>query len=105
MGVYIKGMTLDQFEMNNCDDCFMEYYCECGQHIDGYSMNGGRPTFCPLVEVKEPHGRLIDAEIVSSAIADVYDIFIKNNGKVTQKSMDCLIASTVDSKTIIEAEK
>lgn len=84
MGVYLKGMNKDTFDL----------------------IVGSVFTFPKgVVEVKEPHGRLIDAEIVSSAIADVYDIFIKNNGKVTQKSMDYLIASTVDSKTIIEAEE
>lgn len=62
MGVYIKGMSLKDLEIENCDSCCISFYCEFDQHIDGYSMKGGRPTSCPLVEVPEHHGRLVDAD-------------------------------------------
>ena len=49
MNILIKGMEMPK----NCDDCFLDYYCEKCEHIDGYQMTGGRPYNCPLVEQEE----------------------------------------------------
>lgn len=50
MGVYIKGVE----KPKSCGECFVgrRFMCE---HV--YSFED-----CPMVEVPEPHGRLIDAD-------------------------------------------
>lgn len=48
----------------NCDDsCWGELSGECpwSVHIDGYTMDGGRPRNCPIIcEVPDKHGDLVD---------------------------------------------
>lgn len=67
MGVYIKGVEAPE----DCRDCGLEmYYMHCGQSRcratnrelarDYKPLPEGKPDWCPLVEVKEPHGDLID---------------------------------------------
>lgn len=62
MGVYIKGMDMPK----SCNDCALLYDCfACmllGKDIDWGTSDKERLPDCPLVEVKEPHGRLIDAD-------------------------------------------
>lgn len=69
MGIYIKGLEVPK-------DC---QYCPCckwkrnGDGILGCRVknnyftemelcHGEKPSWCPLTEVPEPHGRLIDAD-------------------------------------------
>ena len=89
MGVYIKGMSMPK----NCHQCF--YFasgCKCNKH------NNGRPNDCPLVEVKTPHGRLIEAEMVK---AKSFRYLLRNgleSGRlVFWRNID-------DAPTIIESE-
>ena len=51
--VLIRGMEMPE----RCGQCFLRVG-NCKQRI--YMEH--RPKDCPLVEVKEPHGRLIDAD-------------------------------------------
>ena len=55
MGVYIKGMEMPKC-CNNCDFNVICNYANGGAH---------RPKGCPLVEVKTPHGRLVDADALA----------------------------------------
>lgn len=59
MGIYIKGMKMPKY----CDNCLftIDDGCMFNNLID---VDTGNAVFddCPLVEVKEPHGRLIDAD-------------------------------------------
>lgn len=69
MGVYVKDATAPK----NCTGCIAVHYymsmvgdagmlCEVtGLSMDDY-YSDGRPDWCPLIEVPEPHGRLIDAD-------------------------------------------
>lgn len=61
MGVFIKGMEMPK----NCADCKLIVYAD-GTYVCPFSgimvLNIGRQDDCPLVEVKTPHGRLIDAD-------------------------------------------
>ena len=58
MGVYIKGMEMPE-------DCFTcplkeEGFCNL---TNAYASNINKiNSDCPLIEVPEPHGRLIDAD-------------------------------------------
>lgn len=70
MGVYIKGMEMPK----HCYDCifYLNRYDEDGEWLPsicvttqliseaGCTLN--RASYCPLVEIPEPHGRLIDAD-------------------------------------------
>lgn len=52
MGTYIKGMKTPK----DCNSCFLDIYDR-----QTYCHNGDK-TLCPLIEVKTPHGKLIDVE-------------------------------------------
>lgn len=64
MGVYIKGMEMP----NCCEQCFLVSECKC-RHYEVLTVDGDYITRlvkddCPITEVPEPHGRLIDADAV-----------------------------------------
>ena len=89
MSVVIPGMEMPK----NCWDCpcfFSEgWLCnlddECREDCDG------RPDWCPLVELPEKHGRLIDADALYYDLSvDDEDIYVKH----------CL----EDAPTVLEAE-
>ena len=68
MSVLIKGMEMPE----TCEDCEFHRYHSHNEYVCiatplFYPMNlantkGIRKDFCPLVELPEKHGRLIDAE-------------------------------------------
>lgn len=92
MGIYIKGMEMPK----NCDECRMveggdDWFCHAAdkwfddewfvwpQYEDGY-LDTSKPLNCPLIEVTEPHGRLIDADKAVKdyhkyGISHMYDAF------------------------------
>ena len=78
MGVYVKEMNMPR----NCRECPF-----CIEHIDDLSciMLTGDGD-CPLVEVKTPHGRLVDI------------------GKITSGGYDPMKGVTLIAETVIEAE-
>lgn len=62
MAIYIKGMEMPK----DCGECPLVEKCK-NRHLEiTESDNGYEPIFiqddCPLIEVQEPHGRLIDAD-------------------------------------------
>lgn len=82
MGVYIKGMDMPK----NCFRCPLwdsEYgRCRVTARITNCKKD------CPLVEVKAPHGRLIDADAVDTSYSDPE-----------------VVETLREAPTIIEAEK
>ena len=102
MSVIIKGMKMpkscDSCDLIQFDDEELEAHCPlspyyrwCGTPPDY------RPEGCPLVEIRTPHGRLIDAEKLAVKIW-TEGHFVNGN--------DCEIAVdfTQSAPTIIEAE-
>ena len=89
MAILIKGMEMPK----NCRQCF---YKRSGCPRNKY--NQGRPTDCPLVEVK-PHGRLIDAD----ALKDVF-FCTEVDGVKTHVATELVNVIIDDAPTIIEAE-
>ncbi len=67
MGVYIKGMKMPK----SCSRCFMLGH-ECPESVKfpHIKLTEYRFKGCPLVEVPEPHGDLIDRE---EMIVNVYE--------------------------------
>ena len=66
MSVLIKGMNMPK----NCRECKIKaweeryniYVCPFGGILELSCLANGRRDECPLVELPEKHGRLIDAE-------------------------------------------
>lgn len=60
MGVYIKGIKMPQ----TCIDCPLYRYTAVSHYCCVAPIRGQKATErdkdCPLVEVKPPHGRLVD---------------------------------------------
>ena len=77
MGVYIPGMEMP----NDCLECPINteyamcgYYEMCDKTAKTLESDyDRRPDACPLVEVRTPHGRLIDADVLLRAI-DSYTV-------------------------------
>ena len=65
MSILIRGMEMPK-KCGQCKLFHAEYPMYC-MAVKGYRTVGApygmpRPDWCPIVEVKEPHGRLIDAD-------------------------------------------
>ena len=62
MGVYIKGMKMPK----DCMECWnknLHVVIDCEEFLTVFNPDGYLiPDTCPLVEVAEPHGDLIDAD-------------------------------------------
>lgn len=73
MGIYIKGMKMPKgcYETSHGYVCPYLLYCEVYTK-DKPSINK-RPEDCPLIEIKEPHGRLIDADELAECASQAYD--------------------------------
>lgn len=66
MSIYIKNAKMPKC----CTECTFETLCSDDMHyctakqLSTEDYLECRPPFCPLTEVPEPHGRLIDAEVL-----------------------------------------
>ena len=65
MSILIKGMKMPE-KCGSCDLFHVESPMHCtvvkGHKTVGAPYGMPRPDWCPLVEIPEPHGRLIDAD-------------------------------------------
>jgi hypothetical protein len=59
MGIYIKGMT----KPKSCNECPIALW----SLPKGCNLEIG---ICPIVEVAEPHGKLIDADVCKQRVYD-----------------------------------
>ena len=114
MGVYIKGMRIPE----NCIKCPMQFGGMCyvmPAEVDESRVaptveapqKQGKPTWCPLVEVPEPHGRLVDESNVKDAIYErlkvlqTHEVFRRKHGDIDLLGVMPYIAKI---PTVIEAE-
>ena len=70
MGLYIKGAKLP----NDCYECPCKKWVDdgcAGCLADSKIHNASRPDDCPLVEIPEPHGRLIDGDALQCKVDDI----------------------------------
>ena len=93
MGVYVKGMEMPE----SCYKCKLDLRTDACPAFDEwhkeypYSIRAkDRLPDCPLVEVPEPHGRLIDADEITAFLE-----LERNN--INVESLD-------EFPTVIEAE-
>ena len=108
MGVYVKGMEMPQ----SCKGCnpaknYSEwirggYDCRCG--ITNTKVKdqpkGTRPDWCPLMEVKTPHGRLIQepAGFEYGGLAYISPLDARSTAQYFLKQI-------IEQPTVIEAEE
>ena len=109
MSVLIKDMEIPE----NCGLCDL-FHAESPMHctvIKGHKTVGApygmpRPDWCPLVEVPEKHGRLIDADALIKFVEDRYEITWESDcyeGGIKDACSDIL--EKIDTMpTVIEAE-
>ena len=104
MGVYIKGMEMPK----SCIVCRLE--CLYRKH-----NSTERSSHCPLVEIAEPHGRLIDADAIDKEVGNRYMAIYESLGGIDLKTMcsptgfvisELLTVEkmVLDAPTVIEAE-
>lgn len=100
MGVYIKGMKKPKC----CGACLL---CLDDSRIaNGYCMIFHRcvnmaelEEKCPLVEVKTPHGRLIDADFIERLALNS-----KESDDITAVECEAIVGANKLAPTVIEAE-
>lgn len=90
MGIYIKGMKMPRCCGDGCD--FLEPMgLKClrtHKFLDREDYRYERPEDCPLVEVSESHGRLIDESNVKDAIYErlkvlqTHEVFRRKRGDI-----------------------
>lgn len=79
MGVYVEGMEIPE----TCIECInsgLRTAIRCSEwtKISAGLRENHRALSCPLVEVPEPHGRLIDADALDYKLgASDRDIYVK----------------------------
>ena len=61
MAILVEGIDMPK----NCDECPLNSTCVYSLYMPLYHTEK-RHSDCPLIEVPEPHGRLIDAEKLKS---------------------------------------
>ena len=102
MGVYIEGMEMPK----SCYYCSLTndgfYLCMATQPFKTLEdeCEERRPNWCPLTEVPEPHGRLIDADVLADDL--------EADGKEFGEEMKLNCASWLRSNstpTVIERTK
>ena len=93
MSILIRGMEMPK----TCSDCELYQYgfCMVTKKVCDKAWTQ-RQDDCPLIEVKSPHGRLIDADAMCNDLATV-DIQYA-------QMIDWCISVTEAQPTIIEAE-
>ena len=78
MSVIVKGMDMPR----SCFDCGLMQFDEMGDEYCAYVYGKGkhyldndvekdRPDWCPLVELPEKHGRLIDGDMLKAEIEEM----------------------------------
>ena len=101
MGVYIKGMEMPT-SCGECDYCHPTDKFPCWCYLKEFPIKPSetdlRDGLCPLIEVTEPHGRLIDIRCVE----DNKFVAIENS---SQRWWNGALDSIIDNApTVIEAE-
>ena len=107
MGVYIKGMKMPK----SCFECDLyndeSNFCKAQKEYMPFASFGRdyKDADCPMVEVSEPHGRLIDADTVIEKLAKAIPYIIGDD--VTNAYVEGLGRAkieTEDSVAVIELE-
>ena len=97
MSVLIKGIKIPK----SCGVCIFDDYGHCimTKRYSGGSATHGRASFCPLAELPESHGRLIDADaLIRDHFSPEHRIALSEANKTWMRKI------INDAPTIVEAE-
>ena len=86
MGVYIKGITIEM--LRNAPLEAVENLLVLGD----------------MVEVPEPHGRLVDADALLNTSGVTINITGKENAMIVTQALDSIYQDIKDAPTVLEAE-
>ena len=101
MGLYIKGAK----PLNDCYECPCKKWVDdgcVGCWADDKIHNASKPVDCPLIEISEPHGRLIDASY--KVDMPFYDDEYEEYSVRTVTVEELLMMADNGVPTVIEAE-
>lgn len=102
MSVLIKGMKMP----NNCMECDIKAEDDDGPYCPFtkvMALNIGIQNDCPLVEVPEPHGRLMDIDyIIRKYIDSDIEKFNNSDVKIVLQNLKANLLS--NAPTVIEVE-
>ena len=105
MSVLIKGMKMPE-KCGSCDLFHVESPMHCtvvkGHKTVGAPYGMTRPDWCPLIEIPEPHGRLIDASY--KVDMPFYDDEYEEYSVRTVTVEELLMMADNGLPTVIEAE-
>ena len=100
MSILIKGMEMPE-KCGSCDLFHAESPMHCtvvkGHKTVGAPYGMPRPDWCPLIEIPEPHGDLIDRDALLDMVRDVNTDYYCEVLGVTVEDIDSV-------PTVIEAE-
>ena len=100
MGVYIKDVGMPR----GCNECFFAPRCWM-RPLDTTFFASIKPDGCPMVEVKVPHGRLVDGDAIVNQFDEESNEFMKER-KTTWALAATSAANEVNrAQTIILAER
>ena len=98
MSILIKGKDMPEFCYRcPCNDNELGF---CRADKRGRSTDDYRPSWCPLVEIPTPHGRLIDAEVFENDAQQEW-----GNSEISNGDWINIRERLNDAPTIIEAEE
>ena len=100
MGIYNPKMKIPDscWACPFCtEECFGAYKCF---DVKEWGSREERAKDCPLVEVKAPHGRLIDADAVYDAVERRYRVSSGAEHRAERDFLDLISNAT----TVLEAE-
>lgn len=92
MGLYIKGMEMP----SKCIRCPVNVYGRClvndDKDVSKATADAVRDKDCPLVEIAEPHGRLIDGDGLIAYCKDFADMYKDSSLRTDKARRDELLA-------------
>ena len=113
MSVLIKGMKMPK----NCDKCILSssiaMRCDATKKSLVTDTYPKRPSWCPLVKISEPHGRLIDGAALKTKLNNIHDFLLgdckfsdlSRSDKARIDELTNCIAEVVNAPTVIEIEE
>ena len=109
MSILIKGMkapaSCSKCRMSGWSNYYQLYKCDvCDQAVAKYASEYqmAKPEWCPLIEIPEPHGRLIDASY--KVDMPFYDDEYEEYSVRTVTAEELLMMADNEVPTVIEAE-
>lgn len=103
--VLIKGVE----KPKRCVDCPIAFAGLCSLRLDkGRYPLYNTPEWCPMIEIKEPHGKLIDAEVLNDKM---YHEAFEKDSELQKWESGCWIRYKLfencinDAPAVIEEER